>query len=233
MSKIFRTPYDLPTRFEGESGSHIENEFLFGVYEYIFTNRKPIEFSHPLNQYFFRAGFENFPNHIEDSVAEKKLSHDQVTAYMCYNELFHLGQYDAIYDSAKKQKALTHPRDYLYYKLLDKSLIGFLGLPIIYLLALISFFIPYRLTKDKIDRPDQVLRIGNYIIRKKLSGELLYVLKVHGVKHDTILKLSMLPVKYIIKLGAFLRYGDTEKMVKEYFQNKSEHPIVFNYNLEF
>jgi hypothetical protein len=240
MSEKFRTPYDLPTRFESESGKHIENEFLFGLYEYMFSNRKPIFREHPISKYFITAYLEGFPNHIEPTVPEKSISHDQLTAYICMAELFHLEGTELINKNIKGlkytalgQEVTLHPRDYLYYRLLNKSMVGFLGLPIIYLLAMFSLFVGFRLNKYDVDRPQNIFRINKYVIQKKLSGELLYILKVFCVKDDFILKICMYPVKIIVRLGAKIRYGSVENMVKRYFMDKDDHPVVRGFNFKF
>jgi hypothetical protein len=237
---LFRTPYGLPTRFEFESSRHIENEFLFGMYEYMFTDRKPLHHLNALVSYYNKAYTARFPNHVNESVPEKEISHDQLTAYVAYSKLFDVPgtleinqnicglEYEAL-----EQERTLHPRDLIYYRLADERYQYLLLLPFYYLFAVFSLLIGYRITKDEVDRPDQIARFGKFIIRTKLSGELLWILRCYSVKDNRVLKLAHLPVKYIIKFGAWLRFGSVQRMVSSYFQDRTDHPIVFNYNFDF
>ena len=223
----YRTPFGLPVRWVGESGKHIENEFLFGLYEQMIKSSPDLNLT--LNAYYGAARLRGFPNHIVDSVVEKKLSHDQLTAYYTYafeNRPDDVGLFDSFISGFKFKNETLHPRDYFYYKLLAKDYRGFLGLPVIYLLAAISFMIPLRITIDETDRSDQLLRVGKFLIRTKLSGELLYWRKVHAVRKDALLKACLLPLDLIVKFGAWFRYGSVDKMIKAYFQNNPDHPII-------
>ena len=237
---LFRSPFGLPVRFESESGKHIENEFLFGLYEYVFTNRLPLRSSHPLSWFYSQIVYFGFPNHTHPSVPEGEISHDQLTAYVAFAELFHLKGIEEINDNIKglKYKALgqersLHPRDLIFYRLLNRNYLYLLALPLYYFFAAFSMLIGYRVVKYDHDRPQDVKRIGKYVIQKKLSGELLWVLRCYCVKHSFLLNLVHMPVKLIVKLGAALRFGDVQGMVKSYFQDRDDHPVVFNYNFKF
>lgn len=223
----YRTPFGFPVRYKQESGLHIENGFLFGIYEYMFTQGQIL--LERLTKYYYQAKQKGFPNHIVDSVPEKQLSHDQATAYSCFSYMFGLDGHLRIWMKIQKGKldgVLLHPRDLIYYGILNGHLLSILSIPLLWVLCAFSMFIPYRITKDPVDRPDQIKRIGKYIIRKKLSGELLWVLRVEAVKKNIGLKLLLYPCQLIVNLGARLRYGSIENMFIEYFQNDPNHPIV-------
>lgn len=215
MSKLFRAPNGLPCRYRFESGIHIENNGLFGEYEILFTGKG----ERAVKRYILKAKELGFPNHIVESVAEKKLSHDQVTFY--YAAMQRMGM--SLDDIPNPD---WHPRDSIFYGLIKKNYLYLLLLPLFYLICAASMFVSYRVTYDKFERPDEIFRIGNFIIRSKLSGELLWILRYECLMRDKNLRVFMVPIKWIIKTGAFIRFGGIKQMVSEYFKNDASHPII-------
>lgn len=225
MSKRMRTPYGLPVRYPLEDGTHIENEFLFGVYEEIFCKAK----SKAVTNYYKEARQRGFPNHIHPKVPQKDISHDQLTAYSAYSYMNNLDGYIRIWafmDGLKYEGRSLHPRDYIYFNLLAGDWRGYVLLPLFYLLCLVSMLQSYRLVKDPVTRPDEVWRWRDWMIRTKLSGELLWVLRYESLKGEWWAK----PLKWIIAVGVDSRFGTMYSMVAEYFQNDVNHPILKRWN---
>lgn len=227
MSKKYRTPYGLPVRYYQESGTHIENEFLFGLYEEMFCGVK----SAAVHNYYKEVAAKRYPNHIDPKVPEKDISHDQLTAYSAYSYMNNLNGHVYIWckmDGLEYEGRMQHPRDAIYYALLNRQFWAYCALPLFYLMCAISFIVAYRVTKDEIDRPDQVYRWGKWIVRQKLSGELLWILRYESLQSNR----WAAPLRYIIKKGAELRYGNVYSMVATYFQNDINHPIIKNWNYQ-
>lgn len=222
----FRTYYGFPIRWPNEAGIPIENEFLFGLYERHFSTSEASNAN--LASYYYKAEEKEYPNHIDPRVASKELSHDQITAYISYAFIKDLKHHVkdiatgialfSYFDLAQREERNGHPRDYIYCKLLSKELSGFLLLPLFYLICAFSMLIGYRVVKGD----------GKYKIEPKLSGELLWCLRVLTVQDDKLLRACMLPCKLLIKLGAYLRFGGVKNMIKRYFQDNEEHPIIKN-----
>lgn len=233
----FRTYYGFPIRWPFEDGIPIENEFLFGLYEYHFTTyQHMLEVTGTNNprdgliDYMVKA-YPLFPNHIDPRVTSKELSHDQLTAYLSFafyhyqNELALEKLNSRVFFSKYEDLASgigvyrpNHPRDFIYCRLLNKKSSGFLLLPLFYLICAFSMLISHRLVK----------RDGKLKIEPKLSGELLWCLRVLTVEHDKLLRACFYPCKLLIKLGAYLRFGGVKNMIKRYFQDNEEHPIIKN-----
>lgn len=206
----YTTPDKLLTRIIEESGTNIENEFLFAVYQFIFSSMS-ITLSKARAAYFKIAEELGFPNHIREHVEQKKFSHDQWTAYISYASI------TMQYSTIKKIPPPTdwHLRDWIYGIIVRYPITSFLIIPhvILWIVCAFSLFIPYRLKKGKIEQ--------------KLSGELLYILRWFTLyTRDPLTAFLSLPMIIIIHLGALIRYGGVKKMVSRYFKDKKDHPII-------
>lgn len=223
MSKKLRTPYGLPVRYSGESGTHIENEFLFGLYEQLFCNVT----SKAVANYYHEARERGFPNHIHPKVPQKAISHDQLTAYSAYAYMNNLDGYVRIWALMKGLRYAgrnLHPRDYIYYNLLNKDIIGYALLPLFWLICAASLLIGFRVVGRT--TYNEIYSWKKWTLQRKLSGELLWILRYESVKSEWWAQ----PLKWLIKLGAKLRYGNVYGLVAAYFYYDIAHPILKNWD---
>jgi hypothetical protein len=214
---VYRTPVSLPVRFANESGRHIENEFLFGLYERLFVDGKTL--NKAIAIYYAIASEKKFPNHIKEEVPEKEISHDQLTAYSCYSYEMGCKGHRYIWRNTKNFKfedRYLHPRDYIYYGILNNNVFCIFLMPLLILTCLASMFIPYRITQK---HENAIISLGKYSLRHKLSGELLWVLRYEAIKGSFLYVLLFLPIELIVFLGARFRYGGINEMFMEYFKH--------------
>jgi len=228
----YRTPFGFPVRWKGEDGKHIENEFLFGLYEYFFCNGSSLEKSSQISRlykYFNEARSLGFPNHILKEVKEKDISHDQITAYNCFAFLYASNwineDFSSEFKGLKFRGRFYQLSDVIFYHLLAGKWYGYLLSPLLIFFCAWSLFIPYRIIKT---HAHGVINFAGLSLVPKLSGELLWCLKAKTLIESSSFSLIGKVLISITKVGARLRFGSVDKMIKKYFNNYKDHPIVEN-----
>lgn len=214
MTTKYRTPFDLPVRWKSERGIHIENEFIFGIYENIVKERPAT--TEALKRYYNAAKLRGFPNHIVSSVPEKEISHDQLTAYTGYSYMNNLDGHLQIWKNCSFLRyggRFLRLRDYLHYGNLAGN-------------KYTRFVSPILLTSSMIIT---ALNFWNFDKgEKKTSSMMLWLLRLHiASKNKDLSKLYLLP-KVVFNIATKLRYGSQNELISEYFRNNPEHPIVKN-----
>lgn len=214
MTTEYRTPFDLPVRWKSERGIHIENEFLYGLYENMVRERPNTTAA--LKRFYDAAKLRGFPNHIVDSVPEKEISHDQLTAYSAYSFMNDLYGHHYIWNECKFLSyggRFLRLRDYLHYGNLAGNKYTKLVSPLFLSTSmLITAFNFWNFDKGE----------------KKSSSMMLWMLRLHITSKNVSLRRIYAIPRFIYRVAVKLRYGSENRLISEFFRNNPEHPIVKN-----
>lgn len=213
----YRTPFKFPVRYKQESGLHIENEFLFSLYENIVKSTADLRIA--MQTYYHKSRLMNFPNHTEYSVKEKELSHDQILSYSSYSYQNGWDAHKRLWNEVKYFKIrgrFLSPRDWIYLGLLNYDFRAILLVPLLYLMFIITSINVYKFEYFE----------GDIYIKKKSSSMMLWLLRLHTVRKNALLRTLLLPIGVLHLVSSLLRYKGQNGLIMEYFQNDENHPIV-------
>jgi len=208
----------ITTDAEGTSG---ENSFLWTVELYVaclkkgqnvsalgFTLDKALE-----NMNLGNGLYKQAPHIGLDQGKDSYMSHDQLTAIICYlhltgrkdkiKEILAAFKYGISYNNVDNKFRPYHPRDLIFYGIINGSFIAYLFLPLLYLITLFTFA---RETKER-----------NGIEFKKTDSEILYYI---SRECTSVFK----PINFICEKRVKQRFGSWDNLFDTYFKDDN-HPI--------
>ena len=230
-NSIYFTRRGLLKRIKEEPDA-IENEFLFGLEYLLVSDKKESEMILKSLSTFWVELIDKgqpFANHIDDEVLKHQpnLSHDQLTTYFVYYILMYAERENPIWKNIKFFRyagRIVHPRDWIFYGICSNDLRAFFFIPLLYLMLIFTFFRNKTVrTRKTVD--EKHLEIWIKRRTTKVSSEMLWFIRmqVFGFFVPRIVyrvfKKTML--HFINK-----RFGGLSGLIKTYFWNDKDHPIV-------
>ena len=205
-------------------GNTQENAFLYTVELFVILRNKGrdtsrIEFiiETALSEMYEGNGIykqnPSYPHPMMHISSNAKMSHDQLTAIMVYfaitgrkdkiREIMDRFTFGISYNNTGTKLVGWHPRDLIFYHILNGSKLAYIFLPLLYIITFFTFI------KDKKHRAH-----GTF---KKTDGEILYYIKRESTN---IFKYIDVFCNLLIKI----RFGSWDKVFSTYFK-QLDHPI--------
>ena len=218
-NKMFRDKNGLIT--VDSEGTSAENSFLWTVELYIVQYLKGYEVAtlghtidRALSEMYLGNGLYKQAPHIDlDQGKDSYMSHDQLTAIVCYlklrgrkdkiKEILKATKFGLSYNNVDNKLRLLHPRDIIFYHIMSGSILAYLFLPILWLITIFTF---YKTTKTR-----------NGVEFNKTDGELLYYIKRASTG---VFK----PINFYCEFRVSQRFGDWDSLFHTYFK-EPKHPI--------
>lgn len=224
MSINYETPMGLLKRWEFETEP--ENSFLYGLQHFILTNdaKRHIALNRYMTSVYYASMYAEaliYNNHVDESQASKTpyVSHDQLTAYAVFCPVARIEiweglkamkfRYDNLNPAKPSWKRLMHPRDILWFGIVNDNLICQILSPILYLMMLYTMLVPKRLKK----------RDGRWRLEKKNSNEVLWWLRLQ-VMSGVIGYLFKRSYNLLLRL----RFKNLHGLMLDYYVDP-EHPV--------
>ena len=152
--------------------------------------------------------------HIDlDQGKDSYMSHDQLTAIVCYlkirgrkdkiKEILKACKLGVSYNNVDNKYRFLHPRDIIFYNIMGGSLVAWLFLPLLWLITIVTF--------------SQEIKTRNGVDLKKTDGEILYYIKRECTR-------AFKPVNFYCEARVRQRFGSWDNLFHTYFK-ESNHPI--------
>lgn len=208
----------ITTDTDGTSG---ENSFLWTVELYFVLKSKgesldaisKILDEALVKMYLGKGLYKQAPHLGLDSGHDSLMSHDQLTAIICYlkdkeryseiKEIVGAFKYGISYNNVNDDLRPYHPRDLIFYNIIDRGIISYIFLPLLWLITMYTFI---NGTKHR-----------NGVDLKKTDGELIYYVKS---RCTSIFK----PIDWFCDLRIKQRFNNWDGVFSTYFR-EVEHPL--------
>ena len=204
-----------------EGGTSAENSFLWTVELFIVQHKQGnntdslcFTIDKALEDMDLGKGLYKQAPHIGlDQGHDSYMSHDQLTAIICYlsikgrkdkiKEILKAFKYGISYNNVDSKFRPMHPRDLIFYNIMNGSILAWLLLPLLLLITFITF--------------KQNIKKRNGVELQKTDGEILYYIKRECTN-------AFRPVNSYCESRVKSRFGSWDKLFNVYFRDDN-HPI--------